>query len=149
MTQPGPDPAVHGKSAWGEGIGERLTPVDIAPAWYVVVTPDVHIATADVFASPQLTRNSSPITIADFLKGSTENACESVVRGLFPEVDRLIHWLSQWGPARMTGTGSSVFLPCETRAAADEIRTRIPGPWRGIVTRGINESPLYGELDLT
>lgn len=139
---------VRGRSAWAEGIGEELTPVELPPRWYLVIVPKNGVATAEVFASADLTRNSAPIKIADFLRGGARNDCEPVVRRLSTEVDRAINWLSQWGPARMTGTGSCVFLPCADRAEADEIYARLPGQWRGFVARGINESPLYRDRDL-
>ena len=47
---------LRGRNAFGEGIGERLTPLDLDPAWYVVITPQVAVSTREIFASPALTR---------------------------------------------------------------------------------------------
>lgn len=34
---------VRGRNAWAEGVGERLQPIVLEPAWYVVVEPGVHV----------------------------------------------------------------------------------------------------------
>jgi 4-diphosphocytidyl-2-C-methyl-D-erythritol kinase len=54
---------IRGHSAWGEGRGERLVPVQLPPRWYLVVHPPVTVSTAEVFQAPELTRNSPVITI--------------------------------------------------------------------------------------
>ena len=64
---------VFGESAFAEGVGEKLTPIKLPPAWYVVLTPPVGVATKAVFASPELTRNTPPIKISDFLAGAGRN----------------------------------------------------------------------------
>ena len=100
---------VQGESAWAEGIGERLTPVQLPVKYFVVLCPDCHVSIRDIFSNEQLTRHSSAIKMAAFLAGHTRNDCENLVRSLYPPVDEALLWLSQYGPARMTGTGSSVF----------------------------------------
>jgi 4-diphosphocytidyl-2-C-methyl-D-erythritol kinase len=140
---------VRGRTAWGEGIGEKLEVMDLPRRWYLVVVPETPVSTGEIFSHNDLTRHSSPITIARFLSHGAENDCEKLVRRVSPEVDEVIVWLSHWGPARMTGTGSCVFLSFDDREGAEEIHSRLPGKWRGFVTKGINHSPLFlqsGEL---
>lgn len=139
---------VRGKTAWGEGIGDQLSALELAPKWYLVIVPECHVSTAEIFQHKQLTRNSSAITIADFLRQGAGNDCEAVVRSLYREVDNALKWLSRWAPARMTGTGSCVFAGFDDRAAADKILSTMPKQWEGFVTRGINDSPLHLRLDL-
>ncbi|MBL8483116.1 MAG: 4-(cytidine 5'-diphospho)-2-C-methyl-D-erythritol kinase, partial [Rhodocyclaceae bacterium] len=55
---------IFGRAAFGEGVGERLSPLTLAPAWYLVVVPATPVATASVFADPTLTRDSPAVTIA-------------------------------------------------------------------------------------
>ena len=63
---------VRGRNAWAEGVGERLTPLELPPAWYVLASPGVHAATASLFQAPDLTRDAAPVTIAGFLSGAVD-----------------------------------------------------------------------------
>jgi 4-diphosphocytidyl-2-C-methyl-D-erythritol kinase len=133
---------VRGRSAWAEGRGERLTPVELPERWFVVVHPRVHVPTAAVFQAPELTRNSPPITMSGYLLSGGRNDFEPVVRVRYPEVARALDWLGQFAPARLTGTGSCIFAPCASRNEAQDIVARVPAQWRGLVARGLNVSPL-------
>ena len=139
---------IRGRTAWGEGIGDELSPLELAPKWYVVIVPECHVSTAEIFQHNELTRNSSAITIADFLRRGARNDCEMVVRSLYREVDIALNWLSRRGPAKMTGTGSCVFAGFDDKLEADEILSSLPREWDGFVTRGINDSPLHKTLYL-
>jgi 4-diphosphocytidyl-2-C-methyl-D-erythritol kinase len=96
---------VHGSAAWAEGVGERLTPIEPRESWYLIVKPDCHVSTARVFGSTDLTRNTPPITIRDFLKSGGHNDCEPVVRHYYPahDVDGRILFCGIRKPG--TGTG--------------------------------------------
>jgi 4-diphosphocytidyl-2-C-methyl-D-erythritol kinase len=133
---------VRGRSAWAEGRGERLTPVELPERCFVLVHPQVHVPTAAVFQAPELTRNSPPITMNGFLESGGRNDFEPVVRARYPEVARALDWLGQFAPARLTGTGSCIFAPCASRNEAQDIVVRVPAQWRGMVARGMNVSPL-------
>jgi 4-diphosphocytidyl-2-C-methyl-D-erythritol kinase len=133
---------VRGHSAWAEGRGERLTPVDLPESWFALVHPQVHVPTAALFQAPELTRNSPPITMGGFLQSGGRNDFEPVVRGRYPEVARALDWLGHFAPARLTGTGSCIFAPCAASDEAQDIVMRVPAPWRGMVVRGMNVSPL-------
>ena len=135
-----------GYSAWGEGVGEKLAPIELPAKWFLVVKPSCEISTGEIFSNPELTRNTSPITIARFLEGGARNDCEVIVRKLYPEVDEALVWLSHRGLARMTGTGSCVFIELDSKEQADDIRAQLPGAWQSFVAEGINQSPLIDEL---
>lgn len=137
---------VRGLAAWAEGVGESLTPVAIPEDWYLVVHPGCAVSTASVFNHPDLTRNTPAITIRAFLEGAGSNDCESVVRKLYPQVASAIDWLRERGDARMTGTGSCVFLRCQTENEARSVLRELPENWRGFVTRGRNRSPLLDRM---
>ncbi|MEX0941181.1 MAG: 4-(cytidine 5'-diphospho)-2-C-methyl-D-erythritol kinase [Pseudomonadales bacterium] len=139
---------VCGHSAFAGGTGEVLTPMDLPPAWYVVVHPGVSVETAAIFGHPDLTRNGTAITIARFLEQGSFNACEALVRRLYPAVDEAVRWLSQWGPARMTGTGASVFLDLASELLADEVLAAVPPQWTAFKAEGMNKSPLHTELGI-
>lgn len=136
---------IHGQAAWGEGVGEKLQPVALPEPWFLVIAPNVTVSTAGIFSDPELTRDSAPITIADFLSGGGGNDCEPVVRRRYPVVADALDWLGQYAPARVTGTGACVFAAFAEHEQATETFARLPGGWRGFVARGRNNSPL---LDL-
>jgi 4-diphosphocytidyl-2-C-methyl-D-erythritol kinase len=141
---------VHGRVAWAEGVGERLTPLypPLAPseANYLILKPNVFVSTAAVFQDPELTRNSPPITIHGFLASGGRNDCLGVVRRRYPEVARALDWLSVFGSARLTGTGACVFLACENLDLAQEIRRKVPPEFESFLARGLNDSPLLEGL---
>src|SRR6478735_4428048 len=121
---------VHGYSSWAEGIGEQLTPIELPTQWFVVLTPDCSINTAEIFNAEQLTRNTPAITIAAFLQGgsqiATRNDCQPVVEQGYPAVKHLLEWLSTHAACRMTGTGASVFATFSTRQQADAVLAQRP-----------------------
>jgi 4-diphosphocytidyl-2-C-methyl-D-erythritol kinase len=134
---------VRGSSAWAEGVGEALTPIELPPAWYVVLVPPVSVSTAEVFADPKLTRHTPPITIRDFLAGRGRNDLEPVVCRRHPEVARALEWLRRYGDARMTGSGGCVFLAVPDEAAGREILAKVSPPVSGFVARGLGRHPIY------
>jgi len=141
---------VHGRVAWAEGVGERLTPLypplaPVAPN-YLILKPNVFVSTAEVFQDPELTRNSAPITIHGFLASGGRNDCLGVVRRRYPEVAHALDWLSLFGSARLTGTGACVFLACETMDLGQEIMRKMPPGFVGFLARGLNDSPLLEAL---
>jgi len=136
-----------GRSAWAEGVGERLTPVSLgADSWYVVLFPGVEVPTAAVFQAAELTRNSPPTTMRGFLETGGRNDCEAVVRAQFPAVAEALDWLARHAPARLTGTGSCVFAKFARSEDAERIAARVPDQWRAFVARGLDQSPLLEEL---
>lgn len=141
---------VQGRSAWAEGVGEKLTPVDLPAKWFVVLRPDVHIATADVFSKKGLTRDTPIIKVAAFLEGSnqkgdlvTRNDCQNVVLQHYPKVKQAVDWLNFFSPAQLTGTGSCVFAAFDSEASARNVLARKPDNIQGFVAKGINRSPLH------
>jgi 4-diphosphocytidyl-2-C-methyl-D-erythritol kinase len=137
---------IQGLSAWGEGIGERLTPVELPERWYLVLHPGVSVSTRSVFQSPELTRNSPLITIRAFFESGGRNDCEETVRRLSPEVGEALDWLGRFAPARLTGTGSCVFAACASAAEAERLAARVPDRWKSTVARGLNTSPVLERL---
>ena len=138
---------VHGHTAFAEGVGERLTPLELPERCYVVVDPGVQVSTAALFQSAELTRDSAPLTIAGFISGvRTQNAFEPVVRVRYPAVAKALDWLGAAGDARLTGTGGAVFAAMD----ADKARALVadcPRGMRAWMTRGVNFSPLLAIFD--
>ncbi|GMR20952.1 MAG: 4-(cytidine 5'-diphospho)-2-C-methyl-D-erythritol kinase [Gammaproteobacteria bacterium] len=135
---------IGGAAAWAEGVGEALTPVELETPYYVLLAPGVSVSTVQIFADPELTRNSPAITIRDFHEGRTRNDLEAVVFKHAPGVKQALSWLGQFGPARMTGSGSCLFLPVTDKAQAERIVSQCPASWQCWLTRGVNTHPLAG-----
>ncbi|WP_253443926.1 4-(cytidine 5'-diphospho)-2-C-methyl-D-erythritol kinase [Halomonas sp. Y3] len=140
---------VRGHAAWGEGVGERLTPVELDTPWFVVVHPGVAVSTPAVFGAAELTRHTPPITMARALQGgasSWRNDCEATVRRLYPPVAEAIDWLSERAPSLLTGTGACVFSRLPREVDADRLLAEIDGRWPAFKARGLNRSPLHEVL---
>lgn len=133
---------VFGESALATGVGERLTPLALPPAWYVVLLPPVAVATARVFQDPDLIRNSIPLTIPPFSFAAGRNDLEAVVCRHHPAVAEHLAWLRQYGAARMTGSGACVFAEFGDAAQAQAVLERLPQTMRGVVARGLDRHPL-------
>lgn len=144
---------IHGHSAWAEGIGEKLTDINPPENWYLLLIPPCHVSTAAIFSHPQLTRNSKMMKIPAFLEQGKarqfRNDCETLVRQLYPEVDKAFQALSTIAEARMTGTGACVFAAFDTRQQAEEAGQRMPAGLQCIVSQGSNISPLHQALRST
>ena len=96
---------IRGVASWAEGTGELLRPIKLPEPWHVVVFPNVHLDTKQMFADPDLTRNCTPIKIRDFTQQRTRNVFEPIARRRQPEVERAFQWLNQYSSARLTGSG--------------------------------------------
>ena len=53
-----------GTNAWVEGIGEKLTPIDVPSTSFAVIWPGVSQATSEIFSHSDLTRNTKYVTMS-------------------------------------------------------------------------------------
>jgi 4-diphosphocytidyl-2-C-methyl-D-erythritol kinase len=138
---------VRGRSAWAEGVGERLTPLALPRRHYVVLDPHEHVPTAALFQAPELTRNAPRATISSFVSGETaENAFTPAVRERHPGVAAALDWLGRHGAARLSGSGGCVFLELRSREQAQAIADRCPAAFTAYVAAGVAVSPLHEAL---
>ena len=149
---------VHGQNAWAEGVGELLTPIDLPPAWYLLLDPGVHVPTAELFRVPELTRNAAPATIIDFVSGTVSgNAFESLLRCREPAIEVAFAALAQASCSntrtpRLTGSGSGCFVEFATREDAEAALTRLkdgrlPSGMPAWIAQGAARSPMLDALD--
>lgn len=137
---------VRGYAAFAEGVGEQLLPANPDEKWYLVVKPQVSIATVDIFTHPELTRNTPKRALSTLLEQEYVNDCEKIVRMLYPEVDKQLSWLLQYAPSRLTGTGSCVFAEFSSRKEAESVLEKLPDTVSAFVAKGRNISPLKETL---
>ncbi|MDD5056385.1 MAG: 4-(cytidine 5'-diphospho)-2-C-methyl-D-erythritol kinase [Sideroxydans sp.] len=139
---------VFGDNAFAEGVGEQLQAFPLPDAWYVVLTPPVHVPTAQIFTHPELTRNTISMTMRalpigqDFRSGQFGNDLQAVACKLYPEVAEHLAWLARFAPALMTGSGACVFAGFATEAEARAVLQQLPTTMRGFVARGLQQHPL-------
>jgi len=138
---------VRGRAAFAEGVGERLQPVDLPEPWFLVIAPQVSVSTAEIFADPELTRNTPAITVRSLLAGGGHNDCQPVVEKRYPEVRNALSLLNKFVPASMTGTGSCVFGSFPNEGEADKVRRQLPDSLPSFVARGRNVSMLHRCLE--
>ena len=137
---------VHGESAFAEGIGDILTPLTLPQRWFLVITPNCHVSTREIFSNPQLTRNSSPIKIRALSGVEYRNDCQDVVSKLYPAVGTVLQWVENFSAPLMTGTGASVFCSFDSKSEAQHVLSKLPKQWTGFVAKGVNRSPVHEQL---
>ncbi len=137
---------IRGQSAIAEGVGELLTPVEVDEPWYLVVRPDVHVATGPIFQHPDLPRDTPKRSHTQLLKDRWYNDFEETVNKTYPEVAIMLARLLEYAPSQLTGSGSCVFARCEGRDQALDIQRKLPGDTDAFVAKGCNRSPLLERL---
>ncbi|MEW6688422.1 MAG: 4-(cytidine 5'-diphospho)-2-C-methyl-D-erythritol kinase [Pseudomonadota bacterium] len=139
---------VYGRNALGEGVGERLTALDLEPAWYLVLEPQVSVSTREIFADGALTPGAEPLKIPPFLSGQGRNDLEPVALARYPGIAEHLAWLRKRSPgARMTGSGACVFAEFSSEQQALAVLRELPATVRGFVARGLERHPLYELAD--
>lgn len=134
---------VHGEAAFAEGIGEKFTPVFPDEPWYLIVKPDCHISTMDIFGHPQLPRNTPKVSARHWQSTQTHNDCEEIACERFPQVAKARQWLLEYAPVKMTGTGACLFAEFSSKEAAQDLLAHCPDiKWNVFVAEGRNVSPL-------
>ena len=138
---------IHGHAAFAEGVGERFLDVDLPPAWYLVLVPPVAVPTAQVFNAPDLRRDTPAISAAAWRPGMGGNDLEPVACRLYPQVAEHLNWLRRFGPARMSGSGASVFAEFATQGAAVAAHAGLPAGMTGFVAHGLDHNPALAQSE--
>jgi len=138
---------LDGQPAWAEGTGDRLTPIDLPPLWYLILVPPVGVPTREIFTAPELTRDTEPLKMEDFSarpwSGELVNDLEPVVIARYPVVKEHLEWLRRHAPARMTGSGACVFAAFDRREEAEAVAAQLPVSMQGFVAQGLSQHPLH------
>lgn len=134
---------VFGENAFAEGVGEQLHAYPLPDAWYVVLFPPVQVPTAQIFAHPELTRDTVSITMRALSERQFRNDLQPVVCKLYPEVANHIAWLGKFGKSMMTGSGACVFAGYPSRDEAEAVLQQLPKQMYGIVAQGLARHPLH------
>ena len=138
---------IHGFSAFAQGVGEKLTVMDPEEPWYLITKPECSISTQQVFTAadlPRKTKRLSPSALdtRDFISNEFHNDCQTLVIKQYPEVAKLLAWLVEYAPSRMTGTGACVFSRFSSQQEARSLQAKLPKGVSSFVAQGLNKSPL-------
>ena len=147
---------VGGHTAWVEGVGETLTPVELDPVKFLVVKPPAGVSTPDIFRSPSLKRDSETAILQSFAANGPSsvarlnvqalldwgrNDLQPVAEALCNDVRLCLKWLKSHGShGRMTGSGSAVFALTEQ----DLVPNDVPTGWTSKICSILNVHPLHG-----
>lgn len=123
---------LRGRNAWVEGVGDRIAPLVLQRAHYLVVKPPAGLDTGMIFSDPDLKRDTETATISGFAanpEGFGRNDLQVVAQRLCPGVTQALEWLGSLGlNGRMTGSGSAVFartpMKVDWRNAPDAFAVR-------------------------
>lgn len=135
---------IHGHAAYGEDLGQVLTPLVLPEHWFVVLVPDVQVSTREIFQTPDLTRDAIAVTIRSLFQHRYANACEPAVFRRFQAVREAANWLARFGEARLTGTGACVYARFKRQHEAQKVLSQ--APCRAFLARGCSRSPLQQRL---
>lgn len=147
---------LRGRNAWVEGIGEKITPIELPPGRFAVLKPSEGLETRQIFAAPDLQRATPAAIITGFAAYAAHpkdglfgrNDLQPVAERLCPAVTRAIEWLgrqvgSKGSQARMTGSGSSVFSALGDDTCAVVLAEPPPG-WQLRICSNLAAHPLSG-----
>lgn len=119
------------KTALAEGIGEELTAMPAMPkVWILLVNPGVHVSTAWVYRTLQLTNRGELNRLPGFFV-SVEDLCsifsndlETVTIPAFPVIDEIKQNLIRLGAvaSMMSGSGPTVFGVFRDKPGAERAR---------------------------
>lgn len=137
---------IHGFAAFAEGVGERLQAVNPSEPWYLIIAPDAHLSTAEVFQDPLLPRDTPKLAIDTLMNQPWANDCQKLVVSKYPQVAKALGWLLEYAPSRMTGTGACVFGEFTQKQQALAALAKLPSEMQGFVAQGMNLSPLITRL---
>jgi len=134
---------LHGQATWAEGIGDQFTDCTPATNWVCVALPKTTVSTADAFADLTLRPDRPLVNWEDFLNDRTGNDLEENVCRLFPDIAHALTHLKSFGNARMSGTGSAVFVCVNSEATAREALNSLPPSLSGFIAPSQNHSSLH------
>lgn len=137
---------VAGNTAFAQGVGEQLYPTNIPAKSYLVVFPDCHVSTAEIFSAPDLPRNTAKISFDAYHFDQTHNDCQELVCKRYPNVANTLRWLLEYAPSRMTGTGACLFAVFDTQKQALALQAKLPKGSVSFVANGVSRSALHTTL---
>ena len=133
---------IAGEASLAEGVGEKLTKVYPAEHYYLVATPECHVSTPTIFQHKSLHRDTKKLSISNLMEQNWTNDCEPCVKNNYPKVAKVIDWLVEYAPTRLTGTGACVFSTFATAQEVQVVLDKSPQWLTAFSCKGLNRSPI-------
>ena len=142
---------IFGRSALATGVGEKLNEIKLKPAWYVVIHPQVQVPTGKVFQnfSQEVLTEVGVVGIMRILETTQRrrNDLQNVVSNMYPAVNEVLTELRKYGSPLMTGSGSCVFLECQSKDEADKVYQAVSIKYKGFLAKGLDVHPLIDSAE--
>jgi len=133
---------IAGEASLAEGVGEQLTKLTPDENYYLVATPECHVSTPAVFQDKMLKRNTKKRLVSQLMEQNWSNDCEPCVKNNYPKVAKVIDWLVEYAPTRLTGTGACVFSTFATAQETQVVLDKSPQWLTAFSCKGLNISPI-------
>ena len=138
---------INGKNSWVEGVGEILYDIKIPNFSYILVVPNLSINTKMIFNGFELTNSVIPLKIASSYKAADhdliENDLQDTVIRKYKKMTALLDWMKTFGNAKMSGSGSSIFIRAKNLNMAKSIKKNLPSNTNFFIVKGLSVHPFY------
>jgi 4-diphosphocytidyl-2-C-methyl-D-erythritol kinase len=138
---------INGKNSWVEGVGEILYDIKIPNFSYILVVPNLSINTKTIFNGFELTNSVIPLKIASSYKAADhdliENDLQDTVIRKYKKMTALLDWMKTFGNAKMSGSGSSIFIRAKNLNMATSIKKNLPSNTNFFIVKGLSVHPFY------
>ena len=125
------------KNAWVEGTGDIITPIHLKPVWFILIHSKHKVLTSEIFDEYETKGQAEKFTYDDYLNNNTKNDFEKIVFRKYPSIFESFQYLSEYGEARLTGTGGTVFLPLPSLMEAEKILLDLPKKEKPIIVKSL------------
>ncbi|MBT7482093.1 MAG: 4-(cytidine 5'-diphospho)-2-C-methyl-D-erythritol kinase [Nitrosomonadales bacterium] len=137
---------IFGENAWVEGIGEKLSQINIPDSIYYLCYPNFSISTDSIFKSFELTKVPITLKITSYFSDKLEqesNDLEYTITKKYGKMSELVSWMNNYGLAKISGTGSSVFVKIEDVNKIQHFNDKKPIDTKSFVVKGLSKHPFY------
>lgn len=137
---------IFGENAWVEGIGESLSKIDIPESVYYLCYPSFPISTESIFKSFKLTKVPITLKITTYFSDKLElqtNDLEYIITKKYIKMKELLNWMNNFGFAKISGTGSSVFMKINDANQIKFLDEKKPIDIKSFIVKGLSTHPFY------
>lgn len=135
---------INGYNALVSGIGEMVEEVQLPQLYFVIIKPEFHTATRDIYTNLALdfSKIDTDLITFDSLLAHKENDLELVVKKLYPQINAIFSELSQYGTPVMTGSGSAIYLAFDDKISAKRLANILAPRYNTYLVASLPVSPV-------
>ena len=143
---------IFGQAALARGTGDILEPIAVPESHWAMIMPDTPTSTHLIFSASDLTRDTKSLKIAllsdqirlQWPELPGKNDLQAVAIRVNPRIKTALDALG--AGARMTGSGSAVFVWAGSQEQAQEKLKQTPAGMRGYAIKSLLKHPFEKEL---